>query len=300
METLIGTSGYDYADWVGEGLLYPASLAKNRADWLTYYASQFPIAELNFTYYGETSAAQVEAMLQRVEPERVLYLLEGQFAPREDFSFVVKAYAALTHEVERDWRAKAAQFRGDTAPLRDAGRLTAVLAQFPSRMHYRADNLDYICSLAEELQPAPLVAEFRHRSWFTRDIQQELEARGVVFCLVDAPGESSLPSLGLFEPGRPEPVPPVKMPQSVPFSYLRIHGRNEGSWWTGDAGSRYHYHYSPEQLRALAEQLLSTVLERAYVLFNNHQQADAVKNARTLEEILKGLLRGREEERDQS
>jgi uncharacterized protein YecE (DUF72 family) len=295
MQVLIGTSGYDYSDWVGQDGFYPPSLAKRRPDWLTFYASQFPVAELNFTYYGETKPAQLEGMLRRVEPDRALYLLEGEFTPREDFAFVIKAYAALTHKVEDDWRAKAAQFNADTQPLREAGKLGCVLAQFPSVLRYSPQNFVYVLALAEALQPATLVAEFRHRSWFTREIQPELESHGVVFCLVDAPGESALPVIGLAAPEAPAVIDPMPMAHAVPFSYVRFHGRNEGSWWTGDAGSRYHYSYSQVQLEALGQRLLSVVLEKSYVLFNNHQQADAAKNARMLTEIMNRLLREREE-----
>jgi len=277
MAILIGTSGYDYPEWVGEDRFYPASLEHNRRDWLTYYASQFPLVELNFTYYGTTSPQQLEQMVKRVEPKRRLALLEGDFAPHPDFGFVIKTYATLTHEIGDNWRAQAAKFKADTAPLSESGRLLGVLAQFPSRFRLAAQSLDYVKALAEQLEPLPVVAEFRHSGWFADEPVNALTAAGVVTVGVDAPEESRLPrSLeGELDAGA-----------GLPFTYFRLHGRREGSWWAGDAASRYEYRYSAGQLEAFCKRLATSMAPRTLVLFNNHRHADAVKNARQLDKLL--------------
>jgi uncharacterized protein YecE (DUF72 family) len=286
MRLAVGTCGYDYAEWVGEDRFYPPGLAHARADWLTYYASQFPIAELNFTHYGEASPRQLEQMLKRVQPSRTLYLLEGDFTPLSGFQFVIKAYASLTHSVSEDWRAQARKFMEDTAPLRESGTLLGVLAQFPSRAHYNTDLSAYVGALADALAPVTLIVEFRHPRWFDADARERLRQAGVVFCEVDAPAEAKLPSLF-------DTLPDAVVPEGVggaPFAYLRLHGRREGAWWRGDAASRYEYRYAQEQLARLAQRLLQSYAERTYVLFNNHRHADAAKNARQLEEIVTALL----------
>jgi uncharacterized protein YecE (DUF72 family) len=288
MAVIVGTSGYDYQEWVGEDRFYPASLAQRRPDWLTYYASQFPLVELNFTYYGTTSPRQLENMLKRVEPRRRLSLLEGEFAPRPDFSFVIKAYASLTHEIGRDWREQAAHFAADTAPLKEAGRLTGVLAQFPSRFKRTRQTLTYVARLAEALDGLRVIAEFRDMSWFREDVLRLLREHGLVVAGVDAPEEAKLPR-SLEEPAGVGHVRPK-------IQYFRLHGRREGSWWSGDAASRYEYRYSSGQLQQFARRLSTSMQPKTLVIFNNHRYADAAKNARQLEEFLETLRRMRTEE----
>jgi len=289
MAVIVGTSGYDYQEWVGEDRFYPASLAQRRPDWLTYYASQFPLVELNFTYYGTTSPKQLESMLKRVEPRRRLSLLEGEFAPRPDFSFVIKAYSSLTHEIGRDWREQAAHFAADTAPLKEAGRLTGVLAQFPSRFKRTRQTLTYVARLAEALDGMRVIAEFRDMSWFREDVLRLLREHGLVIAGVDAPEEAKLPrSLEQAE---------ASEPASSELAYFRLHGRREGSWWSGDAASRYEYRYSGGQLQQFAQRLVTSMQPKTCVVFNNHRYADAAKNARQIEQLLQALFRVHEEEK---
>lgn len=292
-EILVGTSGYDYDEWVGAERFYPPSLQKSRKDWLTYYASQFPLVELNFTYYGETSPGQLERMLRRVDPARPLVLLEGTFVPRSDFGFVIKAYATLTHQIEEDWPAKAAQFVTHLAPFSESGRLIGVLAQFPARFRAGRGALDYVLALGEALSPVRLIAEFRHRSWFADGVRTCMERNGIVQCGVDAPREAHMPSVLEDETllGRRAEAAERWSEWKFSFVYVRLHGRSEGSWWAGDAASRYEYRYSESQLLQLARRLIASGVERAYVLFNNHRHADAAKNAKQLEAIVTELLK---------
>jgi uncharacterized protein YecE (DUF72 family) len=291
MAIIAGASGYDYPEWVGEGLFYPASLAHNRQDWLTYYASQFRLLELNFTYYGETTAQQMEQMLKRVQPARRLWLLEGDFAPRNDFEFVIKAYASLTHVVDTDWRTQAQKFKVDTAPLSQSGKLLGVLAQFPSRAHYGAELMGYVTALAETLAPLQLIAEFRHAPWYRYETRQALAAAGIVVAGVDAPQEAKLPVvLGGSAQDAGEEYDLRQAKADGLFSYVRMHGRREGFWWSGDAGSRYEYSYSENQLERLARKLIEADSNNVYIAFNNHRYAEAPRNAVKLQAILERLL----------
>lgn len=311
MRIICGTSGYDYQEWVGAERFYPPGLAGRRSEWLTYYASQFPIAELNFTYYGVTSPQQLENMLARTDPRRTVNLLEGEFRPLAGFQFTIKAYAALTHQIDDGWRGHAGKFREDIAPLTESGRLLGVLAQFPPRFHISSEALRYVLALAEALAPNRLIAEFRHADWLRAKPRAELLMHGIVVCGIDAPEAAGMPSAfatdetSVSAGGRPSLAAPVgqasslpvedagKMPAppaSVPFRYLRLHGRREETWWTGDAASRYDYLYSEPQLRKLAARLLKSEMDTIYVMFNNHRHANAAKNARQLQEIVNALL----------
>lgn len=284
MAVIIGTSGYDYPEWVGADRFYPPGLKGQRGDWLTYYASIFPLIELNFTYYGEISPGQLEKMLKKTDPSRGIYLLEGSFAPRKDFKFVVKTYSTLTHDVGKNWTSQAEKFKADVAPLSDSGKLMGVLAQFPSRFHLDERALVYVAALADALKPLQLIVEFRHIDWFAAGPKQKLAESGVVVCGVDAPQEAKLPRVLAEELDQ---TPAAIGPR---FKYLRLHGRREGFWWSGDAGSRYEYSYPDELLKQLAQRLLKAQVSNIAVLFNNHRHADATKNAVRLQEILDEML----------
>lgn len=292
MAISVGTSGYDYPDWVGQYRFYPASLARQRHDWLTYYASRFPLLELNFTFYGRASAAQLEQMLKRVDPSHSLWLLEGQYQPRPDFSFVIKAYAELTHRIGTDWHSHAQSLMRDIAPLRESGKLLGVLAQFPSSAHYTERFAQYVLRLSRELLPTQLIAEFRHATWLRPEAYAPLSQAGIVIAGIDAPQAAQVPTIlgaGAAQPPGPD-APDYWVDRRLPFSYVRLHGRNEQAWWTGDATTRYEYRYEPTQLERLAQRLIAADSDRIYVSFNNHRFAEAPRNAIQLQEILAGLL----------
>jgi uncharacterized protein YecE (DUF72 family) len=287
----IGTSGYDYSGWVGADLFYPPSLKGQRKDWLTYYASQFDVAELNFTYYGETKPQQMEDMLRRVDPSQALFLLEGEFRPLPQFQFVIKAYSALTHDMDAGWRSVAEKFVTDISPLHESGKLAGVLAQFTPKMKYGEKQLTYVVRLAEALAPLQLILEFREPSWFKPEIAAQLSRRGIVFTLVDVPPEVQLPLLGLFgsEPGAEATPDEVRAAlQPAPFAYIRLHGRNAGHWYGGDGVQRYNWNYTPDEMDWIAWRTRTHVPEHLYVLFNNCYWAYAARNAQQLKELYYG------------
>jgi uncharacterized protein YecE (DUF72 family) len=292
----IGTSGYDYSGWVGADRFYPPSLKSQRKDWLTYYASQFDVAELNFTYYGETKPAQLEDMLKRVEPSHSLLLLEGKFSPLPHFQFVIKAYSALTHEMDSSWREVAAKFVNDVVPLHDSGKLAGVLAQFTPKMKLGEKQLTYVVRLAEAVAPMQLIAEFRHPSWFIPEVAAKLASYGIVFTLVDVPPEVQLPLLGLFEKAASSAEAQAAEVRAAladaPFAYIRLHGRNAGHWFGGDGVERYNWNYTPEQMDWIAWRTRTHVPEQLYVLFNNCYWAYAARNARQLQELYQGEQAG--------
>ena len=292
----IGTSGYDYSGWVGTDLFYPPSLKNQRRDWLTYYASQFEVAELNFTYYGETKPQQMEDMLRRVDTSQALYLIEGEFRPLPSFQFVIKAYSALTHEMDSGWRGVAEKFVTDVSPLQQSGKLAGILAQFTPKMKYGEKQLTYVVRLAEVLAPMQLIAEFRHPSWFRPEVAAQLSRRGIVFTLVDVPPEVQIPLIGMNRVGstslqdqpivsEAEAVEVCEALEAAPFAYVRLHGRNAGHWFGGDGVQRYNWDYTAEQMGWIARRLRTHVPSQMYVLFNNCYHAYAAKNAQQLKEL---------------
>ncbi len=248
---LIGTSGYSYADW--EGALYPPGTPKTR--YLELYAAEFPVVELNFSYYSIPQSRTLERMVS-VTPQ--------------GFLFAVKAHQSLTHTVGEDLPAAIEAFRRGIHPLAESGRLAAILFQFPYRFHYTPEARRHLQVLCEAFAELPKAVEFRSEEWQRESVYEGLRRWNAAFVNVDAP---ALPRL-------PKPDDTV----TSELGYVRFHGRNRANWWQGDNVSRYDYLYSPGELEGWLpriERLLARV-RLALVIFNNHSEGKAVINARQL------------------
>ena len=95
---LIGTSGYDYPEW--KGVFYPPEV--KRADFLSYYATQFNAVELNNTFYNMPTADRLLSFYERSEGK---------------LEFSIKANRLLTHEIAPSWTNAAEDFRTALLPL---------------------------------------------------------------------------------------------------------------------------------------------------------------------------------------
>ena len=256
MQIWLGTSGYSYPDWVGD--FYPPGTRPNRM--LAHYSRQFPLVELNFTFYRPPTAA-ILARLAEQTPE--------------GFQFVVKLPRSLSHENDRR---DLAGFRQAVDELRDRGRLLGLLCQLPQSNHYGRHQLAWLDLLAGELPGRGLAVEFRHRSWARPDVPEWLGRRGLDVVAVDVPDLPALYPRGLV--------------QSGPRVYVRFHSRHAGNWYLGDK-ERYDYDYADE---ALAEWIVALAAadrtERALLLFNNCHRAQAAANARRMRELLGRLAPG--------
>ena len=250
---LIGTSGFSYDDWTGP--VYPEGLPAR--DHLAYYARLFPTVELNVTYYRIPAPSTVAGWVRKTP---------------DAFLFAVKAYGELTHGREDP---DFGPFVEALAPLREAGKLGAVLAQFPNSFHPTPANRDYLHRLAEGLERLPVVVEFRNSAWITDDVFALLRSLSLGFCCVDEPRLRGL-------------MPPVAVATSD-LAYVRFHGRNAAKWYAHEeAWERYDYAYSDAELREWAPKVRSLEAKAPLVLvyFNNHFQGKAVKGARDLGRLL--------------
>jgi uncharacterized protein YecE (DUF72 family) len=252
----IGTSGYDYPEW--RGVFYPEALA--RRDFPAFYAERFAAVELNFSFYAQPRAESIAALIARM-------------GPTPDFS--IKGHRSLTHDIDPAGPAAAArEFRTGIAPLLRSGRLCAILLGFPYSFHYRPDERRYLGRLLRELADLPLVVEFRNAEWYSARVIEGLSARRVGFCSVDTP--------------RLDGLPPLSDLVTSDLAYVRFHGRNEASWWGGDAAARYDYLYSPEELRSWIPRIRSMAAQakRLRVFFNNHRRGNAAANAADLARLM--------------
>jgi uncharacterized protein YecE (DUF72 family) len=252
---LIGTSGYSYEDWVGP--FYPQSMPKR--DFLGFYASEFPVVELNFSYYAQPSASILERMIEKTP---------------EDFRFTIKAHQSLTHRIGEDFQTEIERYKQGIKPLVEAGRLAAVLFQFPYSFHYTPACRKHLQRLCEAFAELPKAVEFRSAEWQRDSVYEGLREVKAALVNVDEPRLSKLP----------EPTEIV----SSTLAYLRFHGRNQANWWNGDNVSRYDYLYNSEELSEwlpMIERMLAKA-QLLLVIFNNHSRGQAIQNARELQGML--------------
>lgn len=251
MQVWIGTSGYSYSDWVGS--FYPQGT--QRRNMLAHYCHQFPLVELNFTFYRPPTPAVLARLAEQTPP---------------GFQFVVKLPRTLSHDLDpRDL----AGFRLAIEELRRRGRLCGLLCQLPQAHHHGRRIREWIDFLACELAGLHLAVEFRHHSWARPDVAPWLGERQVDLVAVDVPDIPALYPRGLV--------------QSGPRLYVRWHSRHAVNWYLSDK-ERYDFNYDDAALTEWAQALLKAAprTERALLLFNNCRRAQAADNARRMRQLL--------------
>jgi uncharacterized protein YecE (DUF72 family) len=298
----VGTSGWHYPAGTGtwNGVFYPARRPRG-FDELRYYAEHFDIVEVNSTFYRMPDAGHVARWVERTPA---------------DFLFAIKLFQKFTHPdmyLARagvtDWSLSLGDvdtFRAGMGPLAEAGRLAALLVQFPSSFHAEAATGDYLAWLLQALAGYPLAVELRHRSWFAPGAGTHalLAAGGASLVVADDPEmtgketgnlmrgtgvfstETAISGTGLGSPTtRPVPEIVVSVENTPVPLYLRLHGRNAAAWWNHEqAEDRYNYLYSPVELRPFAEaaQQAAGAGRKVMAFMNNHFSAKAVANAAVL------------------
>ena len=292
MNTLIGTSGYDYPEW--KGAFYPENL--KRKDFLSYYSTQFNALELNNTFYNMPTAERMKGFYERSEGR---------------LSFSVKANRLLTHETGADWRENAKAFQMAVSPLLEKNSLCTVLFQFPQSFHYTKDNRIYLSNLIEEFKGFPVVIEFRHVDWVRDSVFEGLKERGAEIAYCDMPKLKYLPpSVGSMDSVNSVPVtnslPAANFMPAANFAgstssasstpaagglfYLRLHGRNSDAWYSdSQSGSaRYKYNYSDAELSEFLPVIQNIIItgKKPVVFFNNHPNGSGPLNARRLQKML--------------
>jgi uncharacterized protein YecE (DUF72 family) len=151
-----------------------------------------------------------------------------------------------------------------------------VLVQFPHSFHYGPQARRHLDRVCKAFEGVPLAVEFRGADWQSDSVTQELARRKVAQVWVDLPPLEGLPD--------------TRTPVTSPLGYLRLHGRNRQTWWTGDNVSRYDYRYQTDELRDWSDRLRKSLedLSLMAIAFNNHYRGQAVDNALEMTELLKG------------
>ena len=255
-----GTAGWLYRDW--EGIVYPTPKPKG-FDPLEYLARFFTTVEVNSTYYHPAKATTAVKWLDRV-------------SAYPDFRFTAKLWTRFTHERAAAWtKSEVREVRAAFDKLHSAGKLGAVLLQFPWSFRRTEENREWLADVTRAFHMYPLVLEVRHESWNTPEFYEALSERGIGFVNIDQP---------LFSRS-------IKPSASVTSSvgYIRVHGRNYKDWFRKGAGveARYDYLYSAAELKPWAARALEVAdqAEETYVITNNHYKGKAAANAVMLEAL---------------
>jgi uncharacterized protein YecE (DUF72 family) len=301
-EIRIGT-----CSWADEALSkywYPKGVAPGER--LRHYAEHFDMVEVDSTYYRLPGEEMVERWAERTPDGFVMHVKAFGVMTRHPVK-VEQLPPDLRDEAPKDERGRVdrppREFRAEIfrrflaalEPLRSSGKLGGLLFQFPPYVVPKEASLDYLAWAREQLGDDEMLVEFRHRSWYDDEHRDEtlrfLEEHRMSHVVVDAPQVEA------------KNVPPTVLALTTPILYVRMHGRNAGTWNSRgkSAAERFDYLYAEEELEEWVEPLgeLSQQAEEAYVLFNNNNRssvggrevAQAPTNAEMLRELLakKGL-----------
>lgn len=256
MRVYIGCGGYSNDDWAASGLIYDGV---KKDEYLDTYARYFDAVELNSSFYAIPGLKAFEGMARK-SGGRV--------------RFAVKLHQVFTHDrapTDTDYD----RMLQSPEPLREAGIMGPYLAQFPYSFHRTADNRKYLLNLAERFAGHDLAVELRHASWDKPEVRAGMAEYGLIWVSPD------YPPVG----GMPEPQVHV----TGDIGYLRLHGRNKGSWWEGgSAAERHDYLYNRAEMDEWAEKiaLVEADLSELFIYFENTTRGHALKNIPMLRQAL--------------
>ena len=285
-DILIGTASWTDKSLLGSGW-YPKG-ADSAEERLRFYASQFPLVEVDSTYYFPPSEKNSELWAERTPP---------------DFTFNIKMFSLLTQHptkpealykdmdkpdkkqiylkdlepsaIDEVWD----RFLGALEPLRKAGKLGALLAQFPPWFTIGRKNRDYVLEVAKRAAPIPIAVEFRNKTWMSPENQEEtlsfLEGHDLPYVAVDMPQ------------GFVSSIPPVTAVTSD-LAVVRFHGRNAADWESGSVQKRFKYLYSKDELEEWVPKIerVAGEAKSTHILMNNCYRDYAQENARELAALL--------------
>ncbi len=260
----MGTAGWDYPDW--RGIVYPNKKKTKSFDELGYLARYFDTVEINSTFYGPGDRKAAAGWVARV-------------AHNPEFKFTAKLWRRFTHERGSALSAEeVASARAAFDVLQEAGRLGAVLLQFPWSFKRDDAAREWLRDVVAAFAAFPLVLEVRHASWNSEEVLADLAERGVGIVNIDQP---------LY----PNSIAPAARATSS-VGYVRMHGRNYQDWFrqSADRNQRYDYLYTAAELGPWVERIREIAarptIREMYAVTNNHHLGKAPANGGMIEGML--------------
>ncbi|MFB7242541.1 DUF72 domain-containing protein [Streptomyces populi] len=285
-EIRVGTCSWTDKALVSSGW-YPAG-HRDAEGRLRHYATRFPVAEVDSTYYGLPSTRNSLLWIDRTPP---------------GFRFDVKAFSLLTGHPTRpealpaDLRPAFARQRersgvdpgllddvwdrysGALEPLRASGRLGTLVFQFSHRFVPGRPAVEFLRRSRERAAGWPVAVEFRNPGWW-RD--EHVDATTALLTDLDATAVAVDMAQNL-----PDSVPPVVRVTSPEFALVRLHGRS-GAWRTGTKEERFRHSYTREELSEWTPRVreMAGRAREVHVLFNNCCGDAAVRAAQSMRHLL--------------
>jgi uncharacterized protein YecE (DUF72 family) len=294
----IGTASWTDPTMTAAGVFYPEG-ADSAEERLGYYASRFPLVEVDATYYALPARRTAELWVERTPPDftfdiKAHALMTGQ--PTETKRLPKDLRAALPEDVAAKSRIYAKDLPDDLRdqvwqwfadglePLKEAGQLGSILLQYPRWFFTSSENRDEIEAAVERLRAHGLTGsvEFRSSSWFNeKNIERTLRFLGdrkIPMVVVDGPQ------------GFKSSVPAVVAATSPDLAIIRFHGRRTETWEAKGIQTveRFRYLYDHEELESWAPRVqeVSSQAADTHVLFNNCYANYGSTNARELARML--------------
>lgn len=297
---LAGVAGWTDPSILAPGVFYPTH-ATSAEDRLRYYAAQLPMVEVDATYYALPSESTSRRWVERTpahftfdikahslmtghptNPARLPPWLRDDLPPRLRSMRHVYAHHFSPSAIDEVWT----RFLSALTPLRDAGKLGAVMLQYPKWFTPSREALDLFAQVRERLGDCPASVEVRHRDWlddsWSPGLFDALRAHRLSYVCVDAPGgwESSVPS--------------TMCVTNPDLAIIRLHGRRSATWEQRheDVAERYRYLYSPTQLEAWLHTIAETLegTRRVHLTFNNNKWNYATTNALEMNALMARTL----------
>ena len=292
----VGVTAWTEPTLIAAGYYPPdANTAEER---LRYYAHEFPITEVDSTYYSPPSERVAKLWAERTPPGFVFdvkafrLLTEHPTPPKSLWKDIREALppdlAVKRNVYPKDLGQEVMdealdRFLSALQPLRGAGKLGVVLFQFPEYVHPVNRSYAHLDWLAGRLGDQTVGAvEFRQAKWLDDDHRDTtlsfLEERGFAYVSVDEPQ------------GFRNSMPPIAA-ATADVAVVRFHGRNAENWNKKGitAAERFRYDYTdhPEVLEEWVPKLeaLHTDDRPVHALMNNCYSDYGIKSGRALAQM---------------
>ncbi|MFO1163399.1 MAG: DUF72 domain-containing protein [Reyranellaceae bacterium] len=294
---VVGTCSWSDPSLIKSKAFYPKATNSAEAR-LRYYASQFPVVEVDSSYFAMPSPTNSALWAERTPPGfvftmKAFRIFTGHQTPPEAFPADIKAvlppltgrkknyyYADLPDEIRAElWR----RFLMALAPLKQAGKLRAAHLQFAPWVTNSPDWRAHVEMCVDRMKGHQLAVEFRNQTWLEPQHVADTLAwerdLGVVHVIVDEPQGVGNFAHGVWEVTYPD------------LAIVRLHGRNADTWnkkGLAASSERFDYEYSDSELIQLARQIedLMGLVGLVIVLLNVNKEDQGIRAARKLQQIL--------------
>jgi uncharacterized protein YecE (DUF72 family) len=292
----VGTASWTDPTMTATGVFYPrdADTAEER---LQYYASRFPLVEIDATYYALPAARTAELWKERTPPDFIFdakahALMTGQ--PTETKRLPKAIREELPDELKEKARVYArdlpaelldavwALFREGLEPLRASGQLGSILLQYPRWFFPSHENREQILEAKERLGDIQSAVEFRHGSWLNEKNAERtirfLSDNDIPFVMTDGPQ------------GFKSSMPPILAVTSSELALVRFHGRRAETWEAKGVPpvERFRYLYDRDELSEWVPKIRRAASEakETHLLMNNCFANYGATNAREIARML--------------